>query len=88
MFRSVWDRILYGPDPLCLHRTGSKLERNGSIWDHLHISGAIWYQMADPIRTGSTLFKATSHSTIFGIPFVKIKDTDDVLPVNEGPQLP
>ena len=23
-------------DPLCLHWTGSKLERYGSIWDHLH----------------------------------------------------
>ena len=36
MFRSVWDRIYYGTDPLCLHGTGSKLERYGSIWDHLH----------------------------------------------------
>ena len=25
-----------GRDLLCLHGTGSKLERNGSIWDHLH----------------------------------------------------
>ena len=36
MFRSVWDRIHYGTDPLCLHGTGSKLERYSSIWDHLH----------------------------------------------------
>ena len=36
MFRSVWDRIHYGTDPLCLHGTGSKLERYGSIWDHVH----------------------------------------------------
>ena len=34
MFRSVWDRIHYGSDPLCLHGTGSKLERYGSVWDH------------------------------------------------------
>ena len=25
-----------GRDLLCLHGTGSKLERNGCIWDHLH----------------------------------------------------
>ena len=31
MFRSVWDRIHCGTDPLCLHGTGSKLERYGSI---------------------------------------------------------
>ena len=35
MFRFVWDRIHYGTDPLCLHGTGSKLERYGSIWDRL-----------------------------------------------------
>ena len=31
MFRSVWDRIHSGTDPLCLHGTGLKLERHGSI---------------------------------------------------------
>ena len=36
MFRSVWDRTHCGTDPPCLHGTGSKLERYGSIWDHLH----------------------------------------------------
>ena len=36
MFRSVWDQIHYGMDSLCLHRTGSKLERYSSIWDHFH----------------------------------------------------
>ena len=36
MFRSVWDRIHYDKDLLCLHGTGSKLERYGSIWDHLY----------------------------------------------------
>ena len=36
MFRSVWDRIHYGMDPLSLHGTGSKLERYGFILDHLH----------------------------------------------------
>ena len=25
MFKSVWDRIHFGTDPLCLHGTGSKL---------------------------------------------------------------
>ena len=35
-FRSVWDRINYGTDPLCLHGTGSRLERYGFVWDHLH----------------------------------------------------
>ena len=30
MFRSVWDQIHSGTDPLCLHGTGSKLERYGS----------------------------------------------------------
>ena len=36
IFRSIWDRIHYDTDPLCLHETGSKLEQYGSIWDHLH----------------------------------------------------
>ena len=27
MFRSVWDQIHCGMDPLCLHGSGSKLER-------------------------------------------------------------
>ena len=36
MFRSGWDRIYSGKDPLCLHMTGSKLERYGSTQDHLH----------------------------------------------------
>ena len=36
MFRSVWDQIHYGTDPLCLHGTGLNLERHGSIWDHLY----------------------------------------------------
>ena len=36
MFRSVWDRIHYGRDLLCLRGTVSKLEWNSSIWDHLH----------------------------------------------------
>ena len=36
IFRSVWDRIHYGTDPLCLHVTGSKLGRYGSILDHIH----------------------------------------------------
>ena len=36
MFRSVLDRLHCGTDPLCLHGTGSKLERYGSISDHLH----------------------------------------------------
>ena len=35
MFRSVWDRIHYGRDPLCLHGTGSKLEGYGSVSDDL-----------------------------------------------------
>ena len=35
MFRSIWDRIHSGTDPLCLHGTGSKLERYGFMWDHL-----------------------------------------------------
>ena len=55
LFRSVWDRILFGTDPLCSHWTGSKLERYGSIlYGITFISGPIWYQIADPIRTGST----------------------------------
>ena len=36
MFRSVWNRIRCGADPLCLQRTGSKPERYSSIWDHLY----------------------------------------------------
>ena len=36
MFRSVWDWIYSGTDPLCLHGTGSELEWYGSTWDHLH----------------------------------------------------
>ena len=28
-------QIRLGSDPLCLHGTGSKLERYGSFWDHL-----------------------------------------------------
>ena len=35
MFRSIWVRIHYGTDPLCLHGTGSKPKRYGSMWDHL-----------------------------------------------------
>ena len=30
MFRSIWDRVHSGTDPLCLHGTGSKLKRYGS----------------------------------------------------------
>ena len=30
MFRSLWDWIHSGTDPLCLHGTGSRLERYGS----------------------------------------------------------
>ena len=29
-------QIRLGSDPLCLHGIGSKLERYGSIWDHLY----------------------------------------------------
>ena len=36
MFRSIWDWVHSGTDPLCLHRTGSKLKRYGSTQDHLH----------------------------------------------------
>ena len=36
MFRSVWNRSHSGTDTLCLHGTGSKLERYGSTKDHLH----------------------------------------------------
>ena len=32
--------------------------------------------------------KASSHSTIFHIPCAKIKYTDEVLPVKDGPQFP
>ena len=47
MFRSVWDRIhsVY---------TGTVLNWNGTVPHRItFISGPIWYQMADPIRTGS-----------------------------------
>ena len=41
------------------------------------------------LRKNDTNVKATSHSTTFRcVPCVKIKDTDDVLPVKEGPQIP
>ena len=36
MFRSVWNRSHSGTDTLCLHGTGSKLERYGSTKDHLN----------------------------------------------------
>ena len=36
IFRFIRDRIHYGTNPICPHGTGSKLERYGSIWDHLH----------------------------------------------------
>ena len=48
MFRSVWDRIhsVY---------TGQVLNWKGKVPHRItFISGSIWYQIADPIRTGST----------------------------------
>ena len=36
MIRSIWDWTHYGTGSLCLHETGSKLERYGSLWDQLH----------------------------------------------------
>ena len=48
MFRSVWDRIhsVY---------TGPVLNWNGMVPHRItFISGPIWYQIANPIRTGST----------------------------------
>ena len=36
IFRSAWDWIHHGMDPLCLHRTGWKQEQHDSILYHLH----------------------------------------------------
>ena len=47
-----------------------------------------WIRLPD---TRESAFEATSHSTIFDIlmrPLVKIKGTNIILPVREGPQLP
>ena len=53
MFRSVYDRIHSGTDPPCLHGTSSNW--NGTVPHRITFrSGPIWYQIADPIRTGST----------------------------------
>ena len=44
---------LHGRDLLCLH--GPVRNWNGTIpYGITFISGSIWYQIADPIRTGST----------------------------------
>ena len=50
-FRSVWDQIHCGTDPLCLHGTSSKLERYGSIWDRLHKwTHFVPYSSSNPYR--------------------------------------
>ena len=58
IFTSVCDRIHYGTDPLCSHGTGSKLERYGCIWNHVHK----WAHLAadsrsDPYRIHQVLCK-------------------------------
>ena len=50
MLRSVWDRIHYGMDPLCLHGTVSKQEQYRPILEHPYK----WTQLVDSICTGST----------------------------------
>ena len=59
MFRSVWNRIHYDRDLLCLHGTGLKLERIGSIWDRLHKwTHLVPDSRSDPHRIHQISYKA------------------------------
>ena len=74
MFRSVWDRIHSGTDPLVY--TGPALSRNDRVPHRIpFISGYIWHQIADPIRTGST--RSLVNSRLIRTNFVLVPNGSD-----------
>ena len=54
----------------------------------LGLAGVLYQRVAVNSRNVSRLLLTQRFLTFRYVPCVKIKDTDDVLPVKEGPQLP
>ena len=63
MYRSVWDLMHYGMDPLCLDGTVMKLERYDSISDHLHNwTHLVPDSRSDPYRIHQVPYKHKAYS--------------------------
>ena len=74
IFRSVWDRVHYGTDPLCSHGTGKKQERYSYIWNHLRKWNHLVLEgRSDPYRIHQVSCKHKAYPYQFRTCFERIR---------------